>query len=287
VPRRPHPLPSGLRAASRPRLALLPTALALVLGISGCGRAGIDGFYDVAGGQVDLWCDGGDGPTVMFVAAIGGDHTLVPIAEEMADEAYVCFYDRPGDGETEPPEGRRTAAEDAADLHELIALAEIPAPIVLVAHSYGGLVTMVVAAEHPEDISGVVLVDSSHPDQEHRFDEVLTDAQREEDDTFQRDNFPYIDWYPSLDDAARAMPDFPDLPLTVLSASEGFLRECEGDLPCEEMQEIWLGTQTELAELTPDARQVVTGTRHYIHDEDPDLVLDEIRALIERTRAAE
>ena len=99
-------------------------------------------FVTVAGGQLELWCGGGDGPTVMFLAAIGGDHSLLPIAERLTDDVYACFYDRPGDGPP-PPDRPRTAGRDAADLHELLAVADLDTPVVLVAHSYGGLIAVI------------------------------------------------------------------------------------------------------------------------------------------------
>jgi pimeloyl-ACP methyl ester carboxylesterase len=258
----------------------------LVLLIAGCGgRPGVDGFYEVAGGQVDLWCDGGDGPAVMFLPAIGGDHSLVPIAEALADEAYVCFYDRPGDGETRPPDDPRSAAEDAADLHELIDVAALPAPMTLVAHSYGGLVAVVAAGEHPDDINGIVMVDASHPDQERRMDAVVTPEQRAQLD-LELENFPYIDWYASLDEAAAAYASIPDVLMTVITASRGW-DGCGADLPCEDLQAVWLEVQGEYGTVVPDARHVVVDTGHYVQDDDPDLVIREIRALLDRIAARE
>ena len=160
----------------------------------------------VPGGQVHLWCDGDDkAPTVMFLSAIGGDDSLVPIAERLKGDARVCFYHRPGDGDTQPPDQPRSATSDADDLHALLGAAGIETPVVLVAHSYGGLVALVAAAEHPEDVAGMVLVDASQPDAEAAFYRVLTDAQRAYFDGRLKD-FPYIDWPTSLDQARRAIP---------------------------------------------------------------------------------
>src|SRR3954453_1122540 len=61
-------------------------------------------FVTVAGGQLEYWCDG-EGPTVVFLSAFGGDDSLEPIAKQLADEAYVCFYFRPGDFHFRPGDG--------------------------------------------------------------------------------------------------------------------------------------------------------------------------------------
>lgn len=266
---------------TRRRLAVL--GLSIVLGLSACatGFEGDGEFFIVPGGQVHLWCEGESGPTVMFVSAIGGDDTLVPIAERISDEAVACFLYRPGDGDTEPPDGPRTAAEDAEDLHELLAAAELATPVVLVAHSYGGLITLVFAAQHPEEVAGVVLVDASQPDAESEMYTVMTDAQRAYFDG-ELENFPYVDWPTSLDQAHGAMPRFPEVPLTVITATRAFLEPCNPQLPCEDLQAIWLDAQEVYGDLAPGARHVLADTGHYVHDDDPDLVEAEIRSLLEQ-----
>lgn len=42
----------------------------------------------------------------------------------------------------------------------------------------------------------------------------------------------------------------------------------------------WLELQDEYAALLPDARHVEAPTGHYVHDEDPDLVIRGIRTLL-------
>ena len=259
----------------------------LALGVAACakGAPGIDRDLRVAGGQLEVWCDGGPGPAVMFLSAIGGDDSLMPIAERLADRADVCFYFRPGDGETEPPDAPRSAADDAADLHELLGAAGIPRPVVLVAHSYGGLVAVVETAEHPEDVAGVVLVDASHPDQETRVSAYFTPEQQAISDA-ELANFPFVDFTSSLAEAGTAYSSFPDIPLTVITATHGFASACEQQLPCDAMQSVWLEVQAEYASLTPGARHVLANTGHYIHEEDPDLVVSEIEAMLERVNEA-
>jgi pimeloyl-ACP methyl ester carboxylesterase len=264
-------------------MSRLVASAALVLALSACTSAfaGPGEFVTVSGGQVHVWCDGTGPPTIIFLSAIGGDDTLVPIAEQLSGDARVCFYHRPGDGDTEPPDGPRTAEEDAADLHELLASAEIETPVVLVAHSYGGLVAVIAAATHPEETAGVVLVDGSQPNAEEAMYEVMTDAQRAYFDS-EMDNFPYVDWPTSLGQAGEAMAAFPDIPLTMITATRSFLEPCNEQLPCEALQEIWIDAQTEYAELTPDTRHVLAETGHYVHNDDPELVVAEIRMLLER-----
>jgi len=164
-------------------------------------------------------------------------------------------------------------------LHQLVAKGAIPGPIVIVAHSYGGLIALIEAVEHPDDVAGMVLIDASHPEQHRRWDAIMTPEQQQK----LREglgNFPYVDFVTSLDQAAGEFGPLPSIPLTVLTATHPPEGDACGGLPCVEMQRIWLELQDEYAALLPDARHVEAATGHYVQDEDPDLVVREIRSLL-------
>ena len=252
---------------------------ACVVALVACSSAK-DAKFTVNDHELYLSCAGGPGPTVIFEAAIGGDHSLWPIAERIRDKAYVCVYDRPGNGDSSVPNEPMTARADVADLHELLEVADIPRPVVMVGHSYGGLIAWMEAVEHPDEVAGVVLIDASHPDQYARWDAVMTDDQREQ----LREglaNFPWVNFPASLQEAADEYGSLPPVPLTVITGANVDESACDDGLPCEEMHTIWLELQDEYASLRPDARHVEASTGHYVQDDDPDLVVDEILKLLD------
>ena len=237
-------------------------------------------FVIVDGHELYLECSGGPGPTVVFEDSLGGNRSLWPIAERVREHAYACVYDRPGDGESAAPEEPQTARADVADLHHLLEEADIPRPVVMVGHSYGGLIAWMAAVEHPDDVAGVVLIDASHPDQFERWDTVMNDEQMEALLALNAD-FPHVDFPASLEEAAAEYGSLPDIPLTVITATRSLVgKGCIEGLPCEAMQAIWLELQDGYAGLRPDARHIEVPTGHYVHDEDPDLVVDEILSLL-------
>lgn len=78
----------------------------------------------------------------------------------------VCAYDRPGttlldDARTDSTAVRQpaTAQQGVADLHALLIPAKEPGPYVLVGRSWGGLIARLFASTHPDEVSGLVLVD--------------------------------------------------------------------------------------------------------------------------------
>lgn len=270
------------------RMRRLVLALAAVLGVAivlvvVARSHDRDGMFAANGHSLYLSCSG-NGPTVVFEAAVGGDRSLWPIAERIRDRAYACVYDRPGNGDSPAPEQPMTARSDVADLHALLRVADIPRPIVIVGHSYGGLVALLEAVEHPDEVGGIVLIDASHPDQVARWEAVMTDLQRQ---TYRQSfaNFPSVDFLASIEEARTELGPLPDVPLTVITASKGLQGDgCTKSLPCAEMQAIWLDLQDEYAALRPNARHLVVPTGHYVHEADPDLVVAEIRSILDQDR---
>ena len=89
------------------------------------------------------------------------------IQPAIAEFATVVSYDRPGLGWSDPrrDEGNYDPRDTADRLYAALQKQGLPGPYLLVGHSYGGLTSRVFAAAYPEEISGLVLVDPSHPDQ--------------------------------------------------------------------------------------------------------------------------
>jgi pimeloyl-ACP methyl ester carboxylesterase len=65
----------------------------------------------------------------------------------------------------------RDARQISSELHTLLKGVGTEGPYVLAGHSYGGLYARMYAARYSEEVAGVVLVDSSHPEQFTRTQE--------------------------------------------------------------------------------------------------------------------
>ena len=82
----------------------------------------------------------------------------------MARDSRVCVYDRAGRGWSDAAAGGpQDAARIAADLHTLLERAKVPGPYVLAGHSFGGLYVQTFAANYPDQVAGLVLLDSTAP----------------------------------------------------------------------------------------------------------------------------
>lgn len=104
-------------------------------------------------------------PTVVFDHGIGGNSLDWQFVQpEVAQFARAVSYDRAGYGWSGQGPKPRSSERIVDELRAALQKAGIEPPYVLVGHSFGGIHARVYAARYPQDVAGVVLVDSSHPE---------------------------------------------------------------------------------------------------------------------------
>ena len=125
-------------------------------------------LVDVGGRRLHLNVAGEPtgGPTVVLEAGMASmSSNWAWVRAALARDGRVVSYDRAGLGWSDRGGGVMDAAASATDLHTALGVAGIGPPYVLAGHSYGGLVVRMFADQYPDEVVGLVLVDSSHPDQ--------------------------------------------------------------------------------------------------------------------------
>jgi pimeloyl-ACP methyl ester carboxylesterase len=269
---------------------------------------------DISGGRkMYLECRGKGSPTVVLVAGLKGsaedwcvaDRSAPAVFPGVAEFTRVFAYDRPGTPVGEKPSRSdpvlqpTTAGDAVADLHALLTAAGEVGPFVLVGHSYGGLVARLYASTYPEEVCGLVLVDA--------LGEGLRDAETPEQWAIQRklmegDIRESLVLYPALEridvdrsfDQVRAAPPLRPLPLVVLSADRPWgpqIRSmiAEGKLPADVPPDFGYITdaaqkeaQGRLVRLVPNTKHITkTNSGHEIHKEQPQIVIDSIREVVD------
>ncbi len=275
----------------------------------------VAGAFDIGDGRrMYLECRGTGSPTVLVVPggkASAEDWTQgAPVFADVAAFTRVCAYDRPGtplaDGSpsrSDPAPMPTSAAASVADLRALVVAAKVATPFVIVGHSYGGLVVRLYAMTWPGDVAGMVLVDAlseflrvaETPD-EWRWQKIILDGDMTES----------LKIYPELEradadesfDQLLAAPPLRPMPLVVLSADHpwgplvpGFI--ADGLLGPDTPPDVGYVTdraqkvaQADLAALVPAARHVTkTDSGHNIHKNNPQLVTDAIRDVVDAVRS--
>ena len=121
-------------------------------------------LVDIGGHRLHLNCTGTGSPTVVLEPGQGGvSSDLAWIAPAVARDTTVCVYDRAGRGWSDATDKPQDGAQIAADLHTLLHRAQVPGPYVLAGHSFGGLYVQAFAAQYPNEVAGLVLLDSTAP----------------------------------------------------------------------------------------------------------------------------
>ncbi len=123
-------------------------------------------LVDVGGYRLHLDCRGSGSPTVVLLNGLGETSPQwARVAPEMARTTRVCAYDRAGQGWSDDSSHPADADHAAADLHTLLRAAGETGPFVLAGHSIGGIHALAFAARYPNDVAGMVLLDSASPRQ--------------------------------------------------------------------------------------------------------------------------
>jgi pimeloyl-ACP methyl ester carboxylesterase len=124
-------------------------------------------LVDVGGHSLHINCIGEGSPAAILEAAnLGMSANWVRVQRQVAQSTRVCAYDRAGLGwSSQKGPVPRAARQISSELHTLLKGADIEGPYVLVGHSYGGLYVRMYADRYPEEVAGVVLIDSMHPEQ--------------------------------------------------------------------------------------------------------------------------
>ncbi len=103
-------------------------------------------------------------PTVVFESGMGASCVSWTLVQsQVAQFSRPVSYDRAGHGWSDPAREPRTARQIAQELHTLLGAASVPAPYVLVGHSFGGYLNRAFAHMYRDEVVGMGLVDSVYP----------------------------------------------------------------------------------------------------------------------------
>jgi len=139
-----------------------------------------DQLLDIGGRRLFLACSGEERegvPIVLLLSGMGSDSkTWRAVQPEVATFAKVCTYDRAGLGRSEKAATKQDGRSVIFDLHALLKTAKLNPPYVLVGQSLGGLISRLYATKFPNEVMGMVLVDSTHEGEEARMVKILTEV---------------------------------------------------------------------------------------------------------------
>ena len=301
------------------RLGMLPVAAGILAISVGCTPAGANQVtpagtvppspsqaadttlvadLDIGGRTLHIVCIGPlglDQPTVIFEHGLGGDFGVwADVLTKVGETHRGCSYDRAGAGLSERAPGARTTRDQVGDLRALLDAAGIEPPYLLVGHSSGAYNVLVHAADKPDDVAGMVLVDPRPPAASTRLLAELPAESATESDVIHEYRAGYTEWEadPSgnaeglhlIESAveADAARDFGTIPLIVLAADgdEGEGSDLDPALAAR-FETIWTELQEELATRSTAGRfELVANSTHDMPFDRPDAIVDAIEEIL-------
>ena len=276
--------------------------LGLILTVSACGfqwghtRTGenkspdLDEMIDVGGYRLHINCAGNpdkSSPTVVMDAGgYDSSETWNKVQPEIAKFARVCVYDRAGLGKSErQPNPSYPSLEVVKDLHTLLVNAHIVPPLVLVGHSFGGMNARPYASQFPHEVVGMVLVDSVHEDEMDRWVAMMPPEIKQQLTGADRAQLARL---AVSEGQVRAAHWHSDIPLVVLT--HGVVSPGDYGIPsmAAKGEALRLEMQEALARLSSRTKHIIAEkSGHYIQRDQPQLVIDSVRHVVETTRASD
>jgi len=126
--------------------------------------------YDLDGLAMHIDCRGTGEPVVVLEAGLmAGSTSWLQVIDTIAAHTRTCTYDRAGMDWSAFGDYEASASAVVVRLKALLELAHERGPWVMVGMSAGGVYVREFQARYPDDVLGMVLVDSSHEGQTFRL----------------------------------------------------------------------------------------------------------------------
>jgi pimeloyl-ACP methyl ester carboxylesterase len=256
--------------------------------------AGGEHLARVGSNELAWECQGSGSKTIVLIEGMGLDAhaTFKNTFRKFSAPGYqICLYDRAGVGHSTPQLVARPLKALSEELSGLIKERGWH-DVVLVAHSFGGLVAHSFAQDHPKDVKGIVFVESVHESWYAGMQRAMSPAgwgimemiMRWEKDTHSHEDF--VEAIQTMSARSTKL----DVPITVLSRGLPLTNIRQAKMSYEDVDAFnstWDAAQFELVKLSSDTRHVRMHYASHLYDEqDPWLVIEEIGLLLKRIKPA-
>ena len=238
-------------------------------------------------------CSGAGSPTVLLLG--GRAAAWKPIQIELNPFTRTCVFDHMGSNPNP-----LTAEQIANNVHTLLEDADMTTPYVLVGFSVGGYIARLFTNSYPDEVAGMVLLDSSHEDQNARLLVALPPETSEECQELHdyraglqgRQVIPIapqisLDFEASATQVRTLERDLGNLPLVVLTAGRSEWPDCFQPEVHQQLDQAWLDMQDDLARLSTNSTHLVAEESSHSFTEQPGMVNDAIQQVIQVVRAGE
>lgn len=237
-------------------------------------------FVELNGSKMftKMYGNDSDKPTIIFDAGYG-DYSKAweKIVALLREDANLFVYDRFGVGQSDRCASPRTSLNMVNELHQVLETMKIQPPYIFVGHSFGGVNARLFATTFPKEVSGLVLVDSTPEDYRERFLPTMSQHFKEAYNKQFTLESSYEEFMESLGQLKDHQRHLGVIPMIVICAGKKHHYS-------EASQRLWNDMQREFLTLSHNSQFILAEeSSHYIQDDDPEIVVDAIRSMIDWT----
>ena len=268
--------------------------ISIAMASTACARGVPGSMVDVGAHSLYVDCRGTGSPTVILENGLTSDaSSWAEVIDPIADTTRVCEYDRANNGRSDSV-GLHSGDQSVADLEQLLATRSIQPPYVLVAWSFGGPIARLFAARHPDEIVGMVLVDTDPADYRAEGDPfVPEDVRNRSYWASENDEKLDLDATLALVREESTPGSFDDHRLVILTPSVPNSGDIgQGGSPglpgphVAALDELYLRLQRDMLDLSSNSRLIlVDDTGHCIMCDQPEVVIDAVRDVVQAAQA--
>lgn len=129
-------------------------------------------LVEVSGKKIHVYTVGNGTTNVVLLSGLGTAFPLLDfqgLVRELQSKVRVTLLEYPGYGLSDDTDASRSTATSVAEIRTALREAQILPPYILVPHSISGLQSLYYANKYPQEIAGIVGLDSSVPEQANYF----------------------------------------------------------------------------------------------------------------------
>lgn len=267
--------------------------LCVLVCVFACTQKASDRFVEIDGHKQHILDKGEGTPVVIFITGAGADlNNFSVIQEEIATLTRTLSYDRAGIGLSEEINTERTVGHFAIELNEILEKEDIEPPYLIVSHSLGSFISRWYAHSYPSKVMGMVLIDPAYEgfmdtirntrsaEQRRRMKDMVDlgivnkpKATRKELEMLRHD-----------EQLMRSTRLPVDIPITMLTSGRFSKKERDAGATAEDIA-LWVQFHENLKVQAPQLKHIVTEkSGSFIHHDEPELVVKEIKSMIEALR---
>lgn len=250
-------------------------------------------FVEISGKKIYYVEKGTGKPTVVFVTGLGVPmDDFSKIQTQIAKRCRTISYDRAGIGKSETIENERNLGNISIELDSVLTKTGLDNSLILVGHSRGGLIARYFANQHPDKVSGLILIDPAIPELKWRKRALRTDTEKIQFDNFYKAFYSdsaefsatikseFKNFY-TTDSASLVGNDFPQtIPITIIASNKTTKEKYS-----KEETAIKVELLNAYVKSAPHIKLMLTAkSGHFIHAEEPNLVIDAITTMADKLK---